>query len=145
TEPREALRRAYLRSKLLRFVKRHKANVIYANTVAVANEVKTLADAGYPVLWHIHEMSFILKYSGGQFFHDNLHCATRFIAASHPVKEALVSDFGVPASQIDVVCEFIEPPGLDTLQIAKARDFLRKEMNIREDAFVVGMCGAMDW
>jgi glycosyltransferase involved in cell wall biosynthesis len=61
------------------------------------------------------------------------------------VKEALVSDFGVPASQIDVVCEFIEPPGLDTLQIAKARDLLRKEMNIREDAFVVGMCGAMDW
>src|SRR5215831_17855514 len=145
TDARRALRHAWMMSRLLRFVKRHKVNVIYANTVAVANEVKALADAGYPVLWHIHEMSYNIAYSGGPAFRANLNCATRFIAASEPVKESLVSDLGVPASQIDVVHEFIEPPDLDGPQLAKARHSLRKEMKIAQDAFVVGMCGVLDW
>jgi glycosyltransferase involved in cell wall biosynthesis len=145
TESRKAVRRALRRSRLLRFVRRQKANLIYANTVAVAPEVKVLADAGYPILWHIHEMSFNIAYSGGRAFRENLNCAARFIAASHPVKQSLVSDMGVPACKIDVVHEFIEPPNLDRSQIEKARDSLRREMKIAPDAFVVGMCGAMDW
>lgn len=145
TKTREAVHQAWRRSKLRVFAQRQRGNLIYANTVVVADEAKALADAGYPVLWHVHEMTFNIAFCGGTSFQRNAHCASHWIAASHPVKEALISDVRVPESEIDVVHEFIEPPIMNRTTFNVLRSSIRREMDIPENAFVVGMCGVMDW
>jgi glycosyltransferase involved in cell wall biosynthesis len=141
-----AIRKALHRVRILRLVKRWKPTLIYANTVVVADEAKTLAAAGCPVLWHIHEMPFNAWLCGGRgTFEDSARCATHFIAASQAVKNSLITNLRLPESKIDVVHEFIEPPNLDRTRIADLKRSIRSELTIPQDAFVIGMCGTMDW
>lgn len=134
-----------VRGKLLEFVHRRKFDFVYANTVAAADEVAALAGLGWPVVWHIHEMPFVIRYlARQQALHDASRAGCAFIACSEGVKQGLISDFGVPIQSVRVIHEFI-PAGMEVPERAAQRASCRTELALPADAFVAGMCGTVEW
>ncbi|MBL9136099.1 MAG: glycosyltransferase family 4 protein [Verrucomicrobiales bacterium] len=121
-------------------------DMIYANTVSTWNEIEWLAPLGVPVLWHVHELSFLIRHSVGA---ERLKRLTpsigRFVAASQAVGRALTQEFSVPENQVTVLHEFIRPPQWTEDQIQERRRDLRASMGLPDHAFLVGGCGTTDW
>jgi hypothetical protein len=75
--------------------------------VVVAEEAEALAALALPLVWHIHEMPFVIhSYGGGQPFRNARHVAGVYIAASESVKQGLISAYGVPTEDISVIHAF---------------------------------------
>ena len=131
--------------KIHRRVARLQPDLIYANTVALANEVAACAGLNIPVLWNIHEGPFVqAEFNSWGQLDRALGAADVFIAASAMVRDALVAR-GVPVEKIRVVYEFLQPAALATPDSAASRAALRRAAGWPEETFVVGMCGTASW
>ena len=120
--------------------------MIYANTVAVADEAAAAAQLGLPVLWQIHELPYCINaIEGGHAFRRANHLAHGFVAVSEGVKRGLVSANGIPAEKISVIHGFVPPGKNGALDMPASRAAARKELNLPTDAFVAGMCGSVCW
>ena len=121
-------------------------DLIYANTSATAPLVRLLARRSSAVLWHVHELSYALRLT----LRDNdlesaFRSATRYIAVSNSVRQALTSNFGVPAERIDLVNGFVPAHVVPPAQRDIRRQRLRQDLHWPQDAFVVGGCGSLGW
>jgi glycosyltransferase involved in cell wall biosynthesis len=135
-----------LSAKAVQYARRRKIGLVYANTVAVAEEVEALSRLALPIVWHIHEMPFVIQsFDGGQPFRNASRFASAYIVASEGVKRGLVANYSVPAQKIKVTCEFISPAGNEIETVKANREAVRKELALPENAFVAGMCGTIGW
>ncbi len=135
-----------LPAKALQFARNQGFDLIYANTVVVAEEVEALAKLGAPVVWHIHELPFgIESYGGGRPFLSARWFARSFIACSTDVQHALWEKYSIPSKKINLVHEFIPAPDAAADAVARDRERVRKELGFPGNAFVVGMCGGVIW
>jgi len=133
-------------AKALKYARKGNINLIYANTVVVAEEVAALSQLSIPIIWHIHEMPFIIhSFGGGQLFRSASMCPCAYIAASESVKHGLMAHYSIPAEKINVICSFISSAKNEIQTIKLNRESVRKELSLPESAFVAGMCGMAGW
>lgn len=121
-------------------------DLIYVNTTAAVPMALQLVGKTSALLWHVHELTYAMKISLTQG--ERLDCfrsATRFIAVSDAVCEALVSDQAIDSARIDVINGFIEPRNVSPHSANAKRQLLRQGLDIPSDAFVVGACGSLGW
>ena len=120
-------------------------DLIYANTVAVWPLVKALSNRAPALLWHIHELGYALRLIIGSQPPCELLCASRFIAVSNSVREALSHEFNVPDDKVDLVHGFVPILDLNLEEQRLRRERVRKSLGWPADAFVVGGCGTLGW
>ncbi|MCC7377369.1 MAG: glycosyltransferase family 4 protein [Verrucomicrobiales bacterium] len=123
-----------------------KPDLIYANTVSTWGELEWLAPLEVPVLWHVHELSFVIRHTVGTDRLKRLAPAIgRFIGASNAVGLALTREFGIPEDRVAVLHESIRPAPWPDDRIQERRRDLRASMGLPDHAFLVGGCGTTDW
>jgi glycosyltransferase involved in cell wall biosynthesis len=132
-------------AKIRRRVAQVQPDLIYANTVAVTHEIGACAGLNIPIVWNVHEGPFVMNEFNGEGEFDNVRDAVaRFIAASGIVKTGLLAK-GVPSEKMEMIHEFV-PPHLSAASNGdSSRQELRRDAGWPMDAFVVGMCGTVNW
>jgi glycosyltransferase involved in cell wall biosynthesis len=119
--------------------------VAYVNTIAPKREIVALARSRIPVICHVHELDFSMRYWLGK---DGLASLTpgiaHFIAASAAVRDHLVDHWGVAESKVSVVHEFI-PVERELVDRQDARKRVRETLGLSDDDILVGSCGTLDW
>jgi len=124
---------------------RENISLIYSNTVSNGQLQEFLGQLKKPQICHIHELNYAITCDGGD---QNLGLVNKYsrkiIACSQAVKNNLVKKRNIPAEKIVVVHEFIK-----TLDLSKYNEDLKKkvkaELNIPEDALVVGAVAQIQW
>lgn len=143
---RAAVRSRVMAPALRALLDERQPDVVYANTAAAWNQVAVLARPGMPLLWHVHELPWALSLTlPGPRARTLLAGATRVVAVSEAVREALAQEIGVPRGVIDVVNGFVPPPPFDDEERARRRQARREALGFPADAFVVGACGGPGW
>lgn len=121
-------------------------DLIYANTSATWPQVSVLAERAPALLWHIHELGYALRLSIGE---DRINKAfldaTRFVAVSNSVWDALTREFNVPNDKVDIINGFVPLPNLSSEEQRSRGKLVRNMLGWPEDAFVVGGCGSVGW
>jgi glycosyltransferase involved in cell wall biosynthesis len=126
-------------------VRSHGYQVAYVNTVAPKREIVALTRTRVPVICHVHELDFSMRYALGK---DGLAPLipgiAHFIAASLAVRDYLVDRWGVAESKVSVVHEFI-PLEQERVDRLDARKRVRESLGLSDDDILVGSCGTLDW
>jgi glycosyltransferase involved in cell wall biosynthesis len=115
--------------------------LIYSNTSTNGNILHALSFLDCPVISHIHELEYSLKYRSDKLG-DILKRTSHFIACSQAVKDNLVSRYGAAPAKISVIHGFIPIPHIDP---AVSRHVLKRELNLPEGSFIVGASGTRHW
>lgn len=116
---------------------------IYANTITNGVELEILSQTRRPVITHVHELEAVISLCGEENW-DAVNRHTRhFIAASHAVKQNLVTRRGVTEDRVSVVHEFIPMPA--TPRPPDVRQRVRREFGLPADALIVVACGPTNW
>lgn len=141
------LRPQQLEAQLLGlFLRRHRYDLVYANTAATWNHVGALVKRNYPVLWHIHELPYALQLIFGQEQARQLFTlASRFVAVSQSVVEALTGEFLVPRERVDLVHGFVPIQDWSPVKRKSKRQRILVSLGWPEDTFVIGGCGGLGW
>jgi glycosyltransferase involved in cell wall biosynthesis len=127
-------------------LQRYRFDLVYANTAAAWQQVAVAKSRDVPVLWHIHELPYALRLSMGDArARQMLPQATRLVAVSASVAEALNSVYVVPTERIDLVHGFVADDLLSDQERKAARTRVLASLGWPEDAFVVGGCGGLGW
>lgn len=117
--------------------------VIYANT-SVNGDVTDFLALPVPLLVHVHEMRHYLGLLDAGRRESLCRTPTGYLAASHAVKDVLITDFALPADRIDVMYEAIDLERIDRLAKRHDREVMRNEFQIPAHARVVGTIGRID-
>jgi glycosyltransferase involved in cell wall biosynthesis len=122
-------------------------DLVYANTAAAWPLVDSLGRAGDAVLWHIHELPYALALSLAPARARRLLAdATRVVAVSGPVREALAGRYGLARERVDVVHGFVPErgaPGSAAANVERLKG--RAHFGWPQDSLVVGACGGPGW
>ena len=119
--------------------------LVYANTVCRTREMRLLARLGFPVVCHVHELEYSLKFfAGHDAFAEAVPSIRHFIAVSKAVQDYLAKDWAVQESKITLVHEFI-PAGPSYSGHAETRETVRRALGVPDDGVLVGGCGTLDW
>jgi glycosyltransferase involved in cell wall biosynthesis len=125
---------------------RGRFDLIYANTSALAPVVPLLAHRSKALLWHIHELEYALRSTlTGGGVSAALDAATRFVAVSPQVRQALVTQYGVQQDKVDVVSGFVRPGDVSAADRAIHRKQVLDRLQWPEDSMVIGGCGTLGW
>jgi glycosyltransferase involved in cell wall biosynthesis len=127
-----------------------RVDLIYSNTVENWSLVRDLAPLQCPIITHVHELEYWIRYKTRvENFRQTQKLTSYFVAASEAVKKNLVDTHQIPESKIGVVHEFIPTQADFSDQLSKQRAHtarqIRKQLNIPEDAMIVGGSGTTDW
>jgi glycosyltransferase involved in cell wall biosynthesis len=133
------------RSRTLRRLAGRGVSLVYSNTITNGAALERLAPLGCPVVTNVHELAPTIRRHGEENLRLVRRHTTRWIAGSAAVRTELVGTFGVDASNVDVVHEFIDARPRAASELASLREARRRELGIPPDAFVVGACGTTDW
>ena len=118
-------------------------DLIYSNTITNGLILEALADAGVPVLTHVHELAYWITRTGPENLRRVRAHSTAYIAASQAVKKNLVEQCQVPAGKVTVIYEHIR--ALPPVPAVADKVAARRLLGIPEEALVVGGCGAEHW
>ncbi|MCB9799759.1 MAG: glycosyltransferase family 4 protein [Candidatus Omnitrophica bacterium] len=128
----------------LRFMMR-KYDVIYLNTMVCGEVFKKVLNKHCPVICHVHELAWVMSEHEGArdkgLIKDN---TDHYIAASGAVKNYLIQDVKIPASQIDVFYEFTRDE-IISMAFEKKHPSIRQELNIPQEAWVIVSGGSIEW
>ena len=146
----ERLIRLAARQALVRDIRRRveaagAPDLIYLNSTASARTL-SLLPTSLPVITHAHEMTFTLgslKRSSPWAVQQMRERSHRFVAASVPVRSALIDTIGVDPARV-VVCHEAIPVDDEPVPEA-AVEQARRELGLSPDAAVVGSMGALNW
>ncbi len=143
--------------RLKRFLEnRHRTNVIktinktpwefvFSNTITNGNILEKLNLSNTPIYSYIHEMAFSYQlYEKRGVINGTIDKTTFYFCGSSIVKKDLTERYKIPEQNTLVVHSFIENPEKN-IRIPQNRKLLCKQLDIPEDAFIVGMMGALDW
>jgi len=121
--------------------------VVYSNTVTNGNLLELFSQLRCPIITHVHEMDFVIRFFGYDNFNKVKRYTTHWIATSELVRENLTERYDITEKDITLVKEFIPSSlfkELDQSKI-KARSDILRELNIEEDAAVIFACGTIEW
>lgn len=123
-----------------------KPDVIFSNTIANGKMLEFVHFLNKPFLVYIHEMqNSILKYSSQNETSFQLSHSAHLLAGSESVKQNLIDAHHVDAAKITVIPSLIDCEKLNTLLESIDRKAVRKDLNIPQDAVVIGGCGLAEW
>lgn len=143
--PRGSSRQKYESYLLQGFMLGRAYDLVYLNTSSVAPHAPVLARRTPRILWHIHEMTYALRNTLSTNAHRVLPLASRFVAVSSAVRNALIENFEVPDTKIDIAHGFVSVPLRSREQVQSIRKRIHADFGWPEDVFVVGGCGALGW
>lgn len=118
--------------------------VIYANTIATLDLAMRMAGPNRYVIQHIHEMAYVTECFGATGSLRNSAAVTDiYVAVSEAVKKFLMDNIFVPEEKIRVIGGF--PVARSCEEGSGVNPSIRRDLEIPEDAFVIGMCGTPEW
>jgi glycosyltransferase involved in cell wall biosynthesis len=121
-------------------------DLVYANTAATAQFVALLDGRYEALLWHIHELPYVLQTLPGSFSIRQLFPrASRFVAVSQAVSKTLTQVFKVPEDRVDLIHGFVPLRELPPSDRKKRRQRVLASLGWPEDSFVLGGCGELGW
>lgn len=132
----------YSMSEFLKLQYQHSnISLIYSNTAVnglVLESLKSFLDC--PVVSHIHELESVISTYANPGFEHVLKYSDHYLACAEIVKDNLIKNHHVPNKQITVIHEFIP-----IIEKKKNLKLLQCELNLPENAFVVGASGSVCW
>jgi glycosyltransferase involved in cell wall biosynthesis len=128
-------------------VKRLNPDIIYSNTITNTREILALAPLGIPIICHVHELEYWIRYELGlEKAAATVPSIQRYIAAGVSVREFLINGVGVRREIIDVVNEF---PSVQVDALEKESETIRNQtrsnLGIDQKTCLIGACGTVDW
>jgi glycosyltransferase involved in cell wall biosynthesis len=130
--------------KLLSTLKKRNYTVIYSNTIVNAKVLEFLKPLNIKVITHLRELDSTIQHFGGAKNMQQINnFSNHYIAASDYVKNEVVKNYKFDSTKIDVVHEYALPANITNIKDVSVR--IRGELEIPENAFVVGACGGFDW
>lgn len=121
-------------------------DLVYANSAATAHFVAVLEGCYKALLWHIHELPYVLEVLPGRPRLGQLFPkASRFIAVSQAVLKSISETFGVPTSRVDLIHEFVPLRDLASSERQNKRGRILAALGWPMDSFVIGGCGTPGW
>ena len=125
------------------FLQQRRIGLIYSNTITNGDVLEDL-DPACPVICHVHELDYWIRYRVSSEHLRQLQKRTRhYVAVSQAVKRALVENLRISSGAIDVIYEFIPTDDASVAEAETPR--VRAQLSLPPDAFVVGACGTTDW
>lgn len=121
--------------------------LVYANTIDTTDLILQLAGGGRRIIHHVHELSYATEvFRVTKLLQQTEPLTDIYIAASGAVRDFLEGTIGVPANKIRVIHEFAIAIGqTGNREGSENRKDVRRRLGVAEDAFMVGMCGTVDW
>ncbi|MEJ8816634.1 rhamnan synthesis F family protein [Lacibacter sp. H407] len=120
-------------------------SLIFSNTMVNGEAMKFLSFLEVPKIIFVHELSYVLNQFSS--ITDNLDWfrteVEHFICCAESVQKNLINFLQLEPAKTSVINEFIDIQEND-LQSDNTEN-LRKELNIPNDAFVIGMSGTFEW
>jgi glycosyltransferase involved in cell wall biosynthesis len=140
------IREPSYRTFLINVLKNEKFDLIYVNSVSslyIYNEIKKRLKLN--AILHVHELQIsILQYCGIDLLRENISQCLRIIAISNAVAKNLKENYRIPDEKISIVYTFSDTSkakGITTSEVKK----IREELNIPENAILVGSGGTTEW
>jgi len=133
--------------RLQQFLTREEIGLVYYNTVTNYELLEKLRFLNCPIITHVHELNFAISYftSSAENFNLINTLTTHFIACSQAVKENLVNNRSIASDRITTVYSFASTVPMKNEEILKKREEIRRQLNIPQNAFIVGGSGTIDW
>ena len=120
--------------------------LVYSNTLACGNVLRSVPDQRCPLISHVHELEYMIgRSTNPEDLAYTLGRTGHFIAGSAAVARNLVDNHGIDSARIDVVHECIPSLELDRAPLAESARRVRAELGIPDDAIVAGGAGTLDW
>jgi len=131
------------RKRMLATIGGNNIGLVYANTVANGEIIEQLSNRLCPVVTHVHELDYWMRYRvNPKSLEKVFNYTTRYIAVSQAVKNNLVQNFAVAGDKVEVIHGFVP---VEEFTPQRAPEDVRQELGIEADAFVVGGAGTTDW
>jgi glycosyltransferase involved in cell wall biosynthesis len=118
--------------------------LIYSNTLANGLLLASLPGLRCPVITHVHELDWCIRYNLSRIAEAAKTCTSRYIAVSRAVQQGLIETLGIAEDSIEIVYDFIAPHP-DSVCPSRMPVRVRAELGIPDDAWVVGASGTTDW
>jgi glycosyltransferase involved in cell wall biosynthesis len=117
--------------------------LVYSNTITNGSLLESLAYLDCPVICHVHELEYCMKYLTAPGNTESIRRHTNhYVAVSEAVRKNIVKEMGVSDEKIELVHEFIPAlPNLKPDRVSKAR----KCLGVPDNAIIVGASGTTDW
>ena len=119
--------------------------LIYSNTITNYEVLEFLASLECPVISHVHELEYWIRRTGLENFKRVQNHTTHYIAVAEAVQKNLVGNHGIPGDRIDIVHEFIPTQLHDLSSQPQVGHQIREQLNLPQEALIVGACGTTDW
>jgi len=109
-----AFRELPVYEKALEFLRKFSPDLVYVNSIDCSDYVLAARHLGIPALWHLHELPS--EFDRWEFDHrlmpgeaeEALASADRLIVPADEVRDCLISRYGVRASKITIIPEFVD-------------------------------------
>jgi len=120
-------------------------SVVFSNTMINIDALRFLSFLDVPQIVYAHELTYVLNAfpqvkANEEWLRKNI---SHFVVGSNAVRNNLIDYLKVDSEKVSIVYEFVNDDYNYSNQ-RRARE-LRKELNIPEAAFIVGMCGTFEW
>jgi glycosyltransferase involved in cell wall biosynthesis len=120
--------------------------LVYANTVENGDVLEVLSSLNCPVICHVHELEFLIRYyTDSEGFKRVKQYTDHYIAASEAVRQNLIANHSIPEAKIETVHSFIPIPGSQAINQEDARAKVLERLNIPREALIVGASGQFEW
>lgn len=130
------------RLRLLRRLRKDEYDLVYSNTATNGQILEYLSGMKCPVVTHVHELEYVIKLFGERNLQQVLKYSDSFIASTEVVKRQFAANSGVPAERIELIrCFVVHTPTMGH----RSRDLISRELQLPENAFVVGFSGPVEW
>lgn len=127
--------------RIISIVGKENIDIVHANTIAVLEGIYISKKLNIPLIWHVHEIlerpKVIYKITSaimGIF-------ATKIIAVSNAVKEHLLNSGYINEEKIQVIYNGVN---VERFNPQNDGSKLRQELNIPNEAFIIGMIGRVN-
>lgn len=120
--------------------------IVYANTIASLDLLRSLAAVGRRTVLHVHELQYATRFYGAEeLLKRSESIVDVYIAASNSVRSYLADKCGLDSRKIEVIHEFPIAKADGVMGMEERRRRARERLGVRDEDFVVGMAGTMDW
>lgn len=132
--------------RLAKKMSQNNIGLIYSNTVVNGDILELLCELDCPVICHVHELEYAIRFGAGLENFEKIKKATHhYIAVSNAVKENLIKNHNILDERVSVVHEFIPAifPSLDKADGNKNE--IHRRLNIPVNAKIVCASGTTEW
>jgi glycosyltransferase involved in cell wall biosynthesis len=146
--PERILRRlgiANTQNPLQQWLAADSIELIYSNTITNHSALSALSFLNCPVISHVHELESVIRSMAGKQVEVTKAATTRYISASNAVKENLVNHHCILPEAIETIHAFLPLTQLDQLRPAQESAKIRAELNLPDNALIVGASGTLGW